>query len=233
MNDTLAMAWVERVQGIPDHVPLYADDLLVALLLGCFFVMSAVLSDKEEFLGGILKGFFLPREDASGEAPNTVRALYMRLGMLVVSFLSVAVLISAYVLQRVDLGLSIGALIMYSFVALLVLYVAKQGLYWIVNWTFFDTRRAELWRNCYDSWQMLSGVLAYLCALCVVFGDWSASTVVKALLVWLVLAEIGLFFKSFHIFLAKKYGGLQLFVYLCTLELIPLLFIGKALVLYV
>lgn len=233
MNDTLAITWSEKVQGIPNHAPLYTDDLLVILLLGCFFIMAAVLSDKDGFLGGILKGFFLPREDSSEEGFNTLRGLYMRLGMLVVSFFSVAVLISAYISQSVDTGLSIGTLIMSSFVALFVLYIAKQGLFWVVNWTFFDVRRAGLWRNCYTNWQMLAGVAAYPCSLFVVFLDWNASVVVKALLVWLVIAEICLFFKAFHIFLTKKYGGLQLFIYLCTLELIPLLFIGKALVLYV
>ena len=100
MNDTLAITWSEKVQGIPNHAPLYTDDLLVILLLGCFFIMAAVLSDKDGFLGGILKGFFLPREDSSEEGFNTLRGLYMRLGMLVVSFFSVAVLISAYISQR-------------------------------------------------------------------------------------------------------------------------------------
>ena len=41
------------------------------------------------------------------------------------------------------------------------------------------------------------------------------------------------YFVFYYIFSAKKYGILQIFVYLCTLELMPLLAAAKALVLFV
>ena len=233
MDDLHVMTLGERVQGIPEYAPLYTDDFLVGILLGAFFILSAVLSDKDGFLGEILKGFFLPREKSSKEGFNTVRGVYMRIGALVVSFLSVAILISIYLLRLVDIRMSIGGLVLLSFCTVSALYFVKQTLFWVINWTFFDVRRAGLWRYCYANWLMLSGVIAYPCAILMVFMDCSASIVATALLVWIILSEICLLFKAFHIFLTKKYGVLQLFIYLCTLELIPILFIGKALVRYV
>ena len=233
MDDLYVMSLGERAQGIPEYAPFYTDDFLVSILLGAFLILSAVLSDKEGFLGDILKGFFLPREESSKEGFNTMRGVYMRIGTLIVSFLSVAVLISIYVLRLVDIEISLGGLILLSFGAVSAFYIIKQSLFWVINWTFFDVRRARLWRHCYANWLMLSGVIIYPCVIFMVFLDCSANTVANALLIWLILAEICLLFKAFHIFLTKKYGVLQLFVYLCTLELIPLLFLGKALVLYV
>ena len=74
---------------------------------------------------------------------------------------------------------------------------------------------------------------ALLCRQIVALDSWSGGYLTPILIfAMLFFTGIGLFFKAFHIFLAKKYGGLQLFVYLCTLELIPLLLVGKALVQY-
>ena len=91
--DTISIqALTDRVQGIPGHQPLYTHDCLVATLFVCFFVLAAVLSDRGGFLGNMLKGFFLPREDA--EDTTTIRRLYMRRGMLGVTFVSGALLLS-------------------------------------------------------------------------------------------------------------------------------------------
>lgn len=223
--DTLGIqALTERVRGIPEHQPLYTHDNLLVLLLVCFFVLAAVLSDRKGFLGNMLKGFFLPREDA--EEGNTLRYLYMRIGMLGVSFVSAALLLSVYLAGS-------GALTMIFLVLLLALYGVKQGLFWLVNWTFFGRQRAELWRNSYSNWAVLSAIPLYSCALFAILSDWGCITATRVSLVVLFLLEIGLLFRSSHIFLVKKYGGLHLFVYLCALELMPLLILGKALVLYV
>lgn len=222
----------EKVQGIMNDAPLCTNNCLILTLLVCFFILSAVLADKDNFLGNMLKGFFLPREN-SEDAPNTIRRLYMRIGMLSVLCISLALLLSVYVTQMTG-STSPNLQMTLLFSALLIgLYIIKQGLFWVVNMTFFDRHRAVLWHNSYISWLALSSIPTFLFALFVVFIDPNPNTTTWLAFAMLFFTGIGLFFKAFHIFLAKKYGGLQLFVYLCTLELMPLLFLGKALVLYV
>ena len=230
--NTIDIQTAERIQGVPNDIPLYADNSLVMILLASFFVLSAVLADKDGFISDILKGFFLPRE-SSENLPNTMRRLYMRIGMLLVSFISGALLLSVYVSQMTEVTLPNSKLIGLFFISLIALYTIKQGLFWIVNWIFFDRQQTLLWHSCYSNWAALSGIPLYICALFAVFGDWNANFIAWTVLIVLFLVEIGLFFRAFHIFLAKRYGSLQLFVYLCTLEVMPLLFIGKALILCV
>ena len=230
--NTIDIQTAERIQGVPNDIPLYADNSLVMILLASFFVLSAVLADKDGFISDILKGFFLPRE-SSENLPNTMRRLYMRIGMLLVSFISGALLLSVYVSQMTEVTLPNSKLIGLFFISLIALYTIKQGLFWIVNWIFFDRQQTLLWHSCYSNWAALSGIPLYICTLFAVFGDWNANFIAWTVLTVLFLVEIGLFFRAFHIFLAKRYGSLQLFVYLCTLEVMPLLFIGKALILCV
>lgn len=222
--------WIEQIQGIPNDLPLYADNYLVIVLLASFFILSAVLADKDGFIADILKGFFLPRE-SSENLPNTMRRLYMRIGMLLVSFISVALLLSVYVSQVTDINLPNSKLTGIFFIVLIALYAVKQGLFWIVNWIFFDRQQTALWYSCYSNWIALSGIPLYICSLFSVFMNWNAYIIAWIALIILFLIEIGLFFRAFHIFSTKRYGSLQLFVYLCTLEVMPLLFIGKALIL--
>ena len=225
--------WIERIQGIPNNPPLYADNYLVVTLLVCFFILSAVLSDKDGFISDILKGFFLPRENSENSPNTTMRKLYMHIGMLLVSFISGALLLSVYVSQSKGLNLPDIRLTGTFFAAIIALYVIKQGLFWIVNWIFFDRQQTALWYSCYSNWLSLSGIPLYICILFSVFMNWSACIIAWTALIELSFMEIGLFFRAFHIFLTKRHGSLQLFVYLCTLEVMPLLFIGKALILYI
>lgn len=231
--DTVSIQMLpEKVQGIIDDAPLCTNNCLILILLVCFFVLSAVLSDKDNFLGNMLKGFFLPRE-SSEDAPNTIRRLYMRIGMLSVLCISLALLLSVYVTQMTG-NTSPNLQMTLQFSAFLIgLYIIKQSLFWVVNMTFFDRHRAVLWHNCYINWLALSSIPAFLFALFVVFIDSNPDTTTWLALTMLFFTEIGLFFRAFHIFFGKRYGVLHLFVYLCTLELMPLLFLGKALVLYV
>ena len=183
-------------------------------------------------LEDILSDFFLPREYAK-EGTKTTHALYTRLGMFSVSFMSTALFFAIYVIRRGAFEMEQGCRLALLFFALLiVIYILKQGLYRMVNWVFFDKAQIVSWRWSYSNWIILSGVFMFVISLSSVFFDLSARALSILLLLYIVLIEICLFFKAFHIFYAKKYGVLLLIVYLCTLELMPLLLAGKALVLY-
>lgn len=222
----------ERIPGIPVMEPLYVNDCFVGVLLVSFFVLSVVLSCGWKMLEGILSDFFLPREYTK-EGTKTTHALYMRLGMYSVSFMTTALFFAVYVIRHGALEMAQGFRLTLLFLALLVaVYVLKQGLYRAVNWVFFDKVQALAWRWSYSNWVILSGILMFVISLSSVFFDLSAHALDILLVLYIVLIEICLFFKAFHIFYAKKYGVLLLIVYLCTLELMPLLLAGKALVLY-
>ena len=232
MYEETLTQWTERIQGIPIVEPLYANDSFVCMLLACFFILSAALSSGGKMLEDILSDFFLPREYAK-EGTKTTHALYMRLGMFSISFMATALFFAVYVIRSGAFEMTQGfRLTLLFFVLLVAVYALKQGLYRAVNWVFFDKMQAVAWRWSYSNWVILSGVLMFLISLSSVFFDLSAHALSILLVSYVILVEICLFFKAFHIFYAKKYGVLLLIVYLCTLELMPLLLAGKALVLY-
>ena len=102
----------------------------------------------------------------------------------------------------------------------------------MVNWVFFDKAHIAAWEQSYGDWTIISGAIMYVITVLSVLLDFPTHILTILAVSYVFLIEIGLFFKAFHIFYAKKYGVLLLIVYLCTLELMPLLLAGKALVLY-
>ena len=224
--------WAERVQGIPQHIPLYANDWFIGVWLLCTFLLASLLADKAGFVGNMLKTFFLPRGFSDSETRNS-SVVRNRILMLLMACLTMALQATAYIVQyRADDGQ--GHLLLVSLFAIFLIgYLLKQGIFLLINHIFFDRFRASVWKQCYRDWLLLTGVISYLFSTLSVLLDLSARMIVVLAIITVVLAEICLLFKAFYIFCTKKYGSLQLFVYLCTLEIMPLLLAGKALVQYV
>jgi len=218
--------WAEYIQGMPMTQALCSDDVLVSLLLVCFFVLAAVLADKENFLGNLLKEFFLPHT-SSDDGVKINNKYYVRVGLYGVSFISMALFSTAY-LASMGVAYTYRGLLL-AFVVVWAAYIVKQELYRAVNWVFYERSHTMNWRYYYSNWTILSGVCMYVVTVCSIFFDLCSEAMSIVMVVFVVLAEICLFYKAFHIFSQKKYGSLQLFVYLCTLEIIPLLLIGKVL----
>ena len=179
----------------------------------------------------MLKAFFLPHENAI-EGHRVTNVFYMRVTMLLFSLLMFALLLSLGVQESCFMAWGRGCLWLILGGGVLALYLLKQLLFAFVNWVFYDRQGVMAWMNCYASWTILMGVPLFLLAVIAVFANLSSQNVLLMLAIGVIAFEMCLFFKGFYIFSSKKYGILQLFVYLCTLELIPLLLVGKALVLY-
>jgi hypothetical protein len=228
MNEATTL-WEAPVQGIQAHMPLYDNDYFVSTLILCFFIFAGVFSDRKNFLGGVFSSFFLSRNNM-GEGVRTANTFYMKLGLFANTFASTALFIAIYMARKGNANaLPDYQLLLMCLVASIAAYLLKQGVYKIVNWVFFDKTHMVVWQNSYAEWIQLSGLSMYAICTATIFLDLCTSVMTILLVAHLILTEICLFFKGFRIFLAKKYGGLHLFLYLCTLEIIPLLLAGKLL----
>ena len=227
-----ATVLLNTIQGIPAPRPHYADDFMVCGILVCAFILAAVLSDRKGYIIRLLKGFFLPREN-SIEGVRTTNIIYFRISMYIVSFASVAFLLTISAVGASWAAMSCGEMWLLSCVSVVLFYMLRVGVFAATNRIFFDSVTTFAWEQAYACWTLLSSVPLYLLTVVAVFFNLSAHVVLLLLVICVALLEICLLYKAFHIFSAKKYGILQIFIYLCTLELMPLLVAGKALVLFV
>ena len=219
-------------RGIPASLPHYADDFIVCGILVCTFILAIILSDRKRYFVRLLKGFFLPREN-SIEGVRTTNIIYLRISMYVVSLASIALLLTMSAVDSSLASMNCGVIWSLLCASVILFYLLRVGIFAITNRIFFDSVTTFAWEQAYASWTLLSSVPLYLLSVIAVFFDLSSHVVLLLLVICVALLQICLLYKAFHIFSTKKYGILQIFVYLCTLELMPLLVAGKALVLFV
>ena len=222
---------ISQVQAIPASQPHYANNLWICGILVCTFILAIVLSDRKHYLARLLKDFFLPRESTI-EGVRTTSIVYLRIFMYSISFVTAALLVTLYASEK-SLGMPHGRLWLIAVAAVSLSYVLKLLIFAITNRIFFDSSTTKAWEQGYACWTILSSIPLYLLATITIFFNLSSQAIFILLAICIILLEICLLYKAFHIFSSKKHGILQIFVYLCTLELMPLLIAGKALVLFV
>ena len=98
----------------------------------------------------------------------------------------------------------------------------KYGIYKFVNWVFFHRQNNEQWNR---SWRLLSateGVLLFPLVLLVVYFDLPLPSAFIYTASIIVLVKILTFYKSFTIFFSQSNVHLQIILYFCALELMPI-----------
>ena len=231
MNATSTIL-VDQIQAMPVSQPHHANDLVTCGILLCAFMLATVFSDRKHYFYRLLKNFFLPRENTI-EGIRTTNVVYQRLFMYIVGFVSTALLLTLYAWDKPFDFMGHGMMWFITSLSTALFYLLRRGIFAITNRIFFDASTTKAWEQSYANWTILSSVPLYLLAVVVLFLDIPTQSVLPLLAICFALLEICLLYKAFHIFSAKRYGILQIFIYLCTLELMPLLVAGKALVLFV
>lgn len=228
------MEWAEKIQGIVTDKAIYTDNWVIGALLLCFLIIVPTITYGNSFLGGLSKSFFQTRESVDTEEAYTNASEYiMRLALLIGSFITTGVAMTTFIRKSQPESTYPIYQLMFLFPAFTaVFFVIRQTVFSLVNKIFFGNPHATVWRYHYSSLTILFYIPFYIITLAFVFFQLDPKTFLITTSLLLVLFEMCLFFKGFCIFYVKKYGGLQLFIYLCTLELMPLLLVGKALVLF-
>ena len=223
---------IGETQAIPVSKPLYTDNLIMCGLLACAFIIAIVLSDRKHYFARLLKDFFLPRETRI-EGNRTTDVIYLRIFMYTISLASTSLIWVLYASGDSAEDMNRGVLWLTAGAVISLFYILKLLIFATTNRIFFDPTTTKAWEQGYACWTTLSCIPLYLLATITVFFNLTPKSILFLLTTCVIILEMCLLYKAFHIFSTKKYGILQIFIYLCTLELMPLLVAAKALVLFV
>ena len=129
------------------------------------------------------------------------------------------VLQSQYHLIAIYLGIAVGYLIM------------KMLIYSLVNIIFFDGKRNGQWMKAFLFITSLEGVVFFPAVILQAYFNMSMQNVLIYFVAALLFIKLLTFYKSYVIFFRRNVVKLQIFLYFCTLEIIPLLAFAGTLVL--
>jgi len=210
--------------GEPVPYTIRGDNLFTSLLLISFVVLMVSVSHVRGFLYQRLKNLVLPSSNAHD--PSITRAeMYFQLFLVVLAslLLSINVFIYASDHQADAFLIADYHLVALLFGCFLSYFFLKFALYQTVNSVFFTYRQVKEWQHTILFLFALEGILLFPITLVQVYFDFSFEKAVYAYIFILFFCKILTFYKGWNIFFRQFGAILQIFLYFCTLEIVPLL----------
>ena len=194
------------VAGDPVPYSIARDNVITLLLLGCFVLALIAYAKSKGFILRQAKDFFRPpHNEKLTSISETSGELRFQLFLVLQSSLLMALIFFFYVQRNItdtfiiDQYQAIGV-----FAAIITAYaMLKAVAYSVTGWVFFDRRRNDLWMKSFLFLLAMEGVCIFPIVMLRAYFDMPVHTTLL------------IFFRN---------GGhsLQIFLYFCTLEIIPL-----------
>ena len=210
-------------------------DVLFGLLLVLFFCFAIIYQQNVKQVVRTFRNLLSVKERQSMFAFSTGGVALFRSFMIfqLLTLSSVSLFCIVRILGGVDFNVSeIQQLIilLVIFGTLFSYYQLKQLLYFAIGRLFFEEYHYQLWKNGYNSVQIILGVLLYIPALWLVFVSKQHEIALFLLVFLYISSRLVIFYKVIRIFSKKGYDILYLILYLCAQEILPLVFLYEGLV---
>ena len=212
---------------------LSSDDYVKALLLMSFFIAALFIARNIRNLKEKVKNFLRPYSSITDTMQSTNTEIRGQTFLILQTCLTIAVLFFDYTQWRLTdvfnqnspyVLLGIDTLIAAAYFAI------KFTAYRFVNWIFFDRSRRRYWGEVYLLSVMALDFALFVVAMLVVYFDLALEAAGMAVLLIVALLKTTLFIKCKQIFFNSFPDFVHLILYFCTLEILPVLLLWKALV---
>src|SRR5574344_437134 len=221
------------VAGDPIPYTMRNDNLVTGLLIACFILALIAFSHSKRFLILQIKNFFYSTNDSSQDVSMTTREVRFLLFFICQTCLIMAVLFFIFTQSNIaDTYILSSPYELHAiFVGIFAFYfLIKSIMYNFVNWVFFDKKKTIQWTRTSMFIITMEGILLYPLALLLVFFNLSIESTVVYFIIVVILAKLLLFYKCRTIFFKRLGDFLQIILYFCALEIMPLLALWGTLV---
>ena len=220
------------IAGDPVPYTIHADNLVTGLLLFCFIMIVIAFSSVKDFLLRQVKSFFYFSHEAASEMSETAVELRFQFFLVVLASLLISLLFYFYTLYYIGETYILRSpyyLILIYWGIMMVYYLLKAMLYTIVNWVLFDGKRNKQWIRSFLFISSAEGILMFPIMMMKGYFDIPIESAAIYVAIVLTIIKILTFYKCFIIFFSRIVVKLQIILYFCALEMVPLLFVWSIL----
>ena len=211
--------------GDPVPYGIARDNVITAMLLFCFILAAVAYAKSKRFLLRQAKGFFRPPHSEKMTAiTETSGELRFQMFLVLQSCLLFALVYFFYVQIRVTDTFVIDQYQVIGVFALINLayVVAKAAIYWMSGWVFFDKRRNDLWMKSFLFLVAMEGVCIFPVVILQAYFEMPVEMTLICTGAVLAVFKLLALYKTYIIFFRHTGSSLQIFLYFCTLEMLPL-----------
>lgn len=217
----------QGVAGDPVPYSIAGDNLVTALLLGCFVLSVVYFARLKDFIFRQLHNLFrLPHGNVQ-EFSETSGELLMQLFLIVQTCLLFALLYFFHAnTNGSDAFLFDQYLIIGFYAGIFLLYfLLKMLLYQGVGWVFFNPKKNGQWIRFFLFLVSFEGILIFPLVLLQSFFSLSTKTVAIYVASVVIFVKILSFYRTYIIFFNQKSAFIKNILYLCALEIVPLFYL--------
>ena len=208
------------VAGDPVPYSVHQDNVITSLLLACFIFSVIAFANARRFIIRQAKNFFYPPREGMSDIAETSNELRFQMALVFITCLLISLLFYFYTLNYIG-----ETFILRSQYTLITIFLAitigyfliKGGLYTFTNLVFFDGKRNQQWLKSMLFIITVEGVLFFPAILLGAYFELDVEKIGLYVIISLV------FVKLLSIFFRRNVVSLQIILYLCTLEIVPLL----------
>ncbi len=214
------------VAGDPVPYSVHNDNVITTLLFISFVFAVISFSNAGNFILRQAKTFFYAPHEGNAELTETVTELRFQAFLVLLTSLMISMLFYFYTLNEygdIFMLKSQYYLIAIFFVQTICYFLIKTILYTLVNLTFFDGKRNVHWLKTCLFIVSMQGVLLFPLVILWAYFNLSMNTAVIYFIIALLFIKILTIYKCYVIFFQRNVVKLQIILYFCTLEIIPLL----------
>ena len=212
--------------GDPIPYSVRGDDVITSLLL-IFFVLAVIAySNIRGFFTRQVKNFFYMVHEGATTMTETATEARFQVYIVFLTSLMFSTLFYFYSLHYHGDAYALNSqyyLILIVWAIFLFYFLLKMGLYSLVNMVFFDGKRNGQWIKSLLFVISLEGLLAFPAVIMGPYFDMPVEKVEIYFAIVLILVKLMTFYKCYIIFFRQNVVSLQIILYLCALEIVPLL----------
>ncbi len=220
------------VAGTPVPYSASGDNFITSVLLVFFILLVLALAQIRSFIVRQAKNFFYVHHEGAQEMAQTGAELRVQMVLLLLTSLLLSLICYFYTVRYIIDSFFRPAqylLIVVYFLMVVGYFSVQFLLYAIANNILFDGKRNIQWQKTKLFITGMEGVLCLPAVLLFVFLGLSEQNVIGYLTFVLFFVKLLTFFKCYVVFFRTNVVKLQIILYFCALEMMPLLAFGGAL----
>ena len=218
--------------GDPVPYTVRNDNAITGILLFCFVLTLFSFAKSKQYILRQLKDFFyIPHtENPNAKDPSNKFQIFLNIQTCLLLGIASYFYISHYITGVFITDSPYELIAIFSGV-FMAYFICRIWIYRIVNAVFFGGKKNKHWSWTLTFITALEGVALFPVVMLQVFFDLPMQNVVYYLIFVLILTKLLTFYKCWVIFFRQIGFFLQIILYLCALEIVPLLSLGGVLVL--
>lgn len=214
------------VAGDPVPYNVRGDNVITLLLLALFVFSVIAFSNSRMFIVRQTRSFFYSHKTDSMEVTETAVELRFQFVLAFMTCLLYSLFFYFHTIAKVGSAFVLPSeyYLIFVFLALFIVYfLLKTVAYSAVNNVFFDRRRNKEWLQTLLFITAMEGVLLFPAVMLQTYFELSLENVETYFIIVLIIVKILTFYKCFVIFFRGKVLYVQIFLYFCALEIVPML----------